>query len=340
MIKIRELFEEKIHSSKANFMESEKDERSGQYVYNNQQYQTTSTAAGNSSITNSTLTPTAPEFIPHRNSTEQNFARRQNTGAIPKQFNRYEKRNGYKKRNWNQRNNENEMRQFHNHNNHNNKTKFYEQNGNRNENKQQERRNFKTYNKDSQMNTDREKFFSRRKFSKRKPQINEHSEYSQRDKLIKEIENNTLECLVCCELIRDYHTIWSCRTCYHIFHLKCIKQWANSSRSDDETWRCPACQNPDTIIPKDYLCFCGKVRNPTADKNDIAHSCGSVCGARCPENHLCTLLCHPGPHLECKAFVERHCYCKKVSKAFVCSQREEFSCANICDKLLPCKKHR
>ncbi len=44
------------------------------------------------------------------------------------------------------------------------------------------------------------------------------------DQLIEE----SYECMVCCDRIRSSQPLWSCQNCYHLFHLKCIKQWAGS----------------------------------------------------------------------------------------------------------------
>lgn len=140
----------------------------------------------------------------------------------------------------------------------------------------------------------------KRQSRRSKPQQSKETK-CQREKLIREISSNNLECLVCCEKIKDHQSAWSCSTCFHIFHLKCITKWALSSRTDDGDWRCPACQSPKTKVPRDYYCFCGKQRNPGVSRSDVAHSCGEVCGQKCENDHSCTILCHPGPHPSCQA---------------------------------------
>lgn len=117
---------------------------------------------------------------------------------------------------------------------------------------------------------------------------------SQREKLIREIDGGRLECLVCYDKIKPHSAIWSCTNCFHIMHLNCIIKWAESSKSE-EGWRCCACQNISKTLPREYYCFCGKTKNPQYNRNDMAHSCGDVCGRveNCP--HPCTQLCHPGP---------------------------------------------
>lgn len=173
----------------------------------------------------------------------------------------------------------------------------------------------------------------------RPPPKLDSSKCSQREKLTKEIENFTLECLVCCENIKPSQPAWSCSNCYHILHLNCIIKWATSSKSDDG-WRCPACNAFRDKVPKEYYCFCGKNRNPQYNRNDTAHSCGNVCGRNCEQGqHNCTMLCHPGPCNPCQATITKYCHCKKTSKSVQCCQKVEVSCEEICGKLLNCMLH-
>lgn len=276
-------------------------------------------------------------YATNSNSVEQEQDRSsrptRNNGANPKKFSD-NRRNGFNRHVQNRANDGN-ARYFHNQ----NRKHFYDQKqyqtGDNEEDKKDTENNEKTTG--SKKITGR-RDYEKRRYSKRKPAENDHSQCSQREKLVKEIENNTLECLVCCEIIRDYQATWSCPTCFHIFHLKCIKQWQSSSQSDDGSWRCPACQNPKIITPKDYYCFCGKTRNPT-NKTDLPHSCGEVCGTLCDNQHPCTILCHPGPHIICQALFERSCHCGKQKKLLQCNQKEDIKCDGVCGKLLSCNLH-
>ncbi|XP_058815628.1 protein shuttle craft [Topomyia yanbarensis] len=164
------------------------------------------------------------------------------------------------------------------------------------------------------------------------------SKCSQREKLIRELDSSKLECLVCCDLVWPNQSIWSCPNCYHILHLNCTTKWASSSQSD-EGWRCPACQNISKKIPREYYCFCGKQKNPQYNRNDVAHSCGELCGREELCEHSCTLLCHPGPCPPCQALVQRKCGCGRASKPMQCSQKDEFFCQAICEKALNCAVH-
>lgn len=161
---------------------------------------------------------------------------------------------------------------------------------------------------------------------------------SQRDKLSHEIDAGKLECLVCCERIKPFQQTWSCLNCFHIFHLGCTTKWANSSKSDDG-WRCPACQNITKKIPREYLCFCGKTKNPQFNRNDLAHSCGELCERKFGCEHPCTQLCHPGPCPSCQATVTRYCGCGRSSRIMQCSQKDVIKCSEICAKTLNCGIH-
>ncbi|XP_062123975.1 protein shuttle craft isoform X1 [Drosophila sulfurigaster albostrigata] len=167
----------------------------------------------------------------------------------------------------------------------------------------------------------------------------DNEKLSQREKLMRDIEQRRLECLVCVEQIKPHHGTWSCQNCYHVLHLKCTITWASSSKSA-EGWRCPACQNVLQELPREYLCFCGKLKNPPLTRTELAHSCGELCCRAEGCNHACTLLCHPGPCPPCQANVSRSCGCGRTSKLMQCSMKQPLQCESICDKLLNCGEHR
>ncbi|KAI4302538.1 hypothetical protein MLD38_038269 [Melastoma candidum] len=187
--------------------------------------------------------------------------------------------------------------------------------------------------------------------------------------LVQEIQEKllkgTVECMICCDMVRRSAPIWSCSSCYSIFHLNCIRKWARAPTSIDlsadknrgDNWRCPGCQHVQLTTPKDiqYLCFCGKRSDPPSDLYLTPHSCGEPCGKPlerdsphadegnedfCP--HVCVLPCHPGPCPPCKAFAPpRDCPCGKKTITARCSDRRSFrTCGQLCDKLLECGRHR
>lgn len=51
---------------------------------------------------------------------------------------------------------------------------------------------------------------------------------SQARSLIEQLINGTYECMVCCETVKWNSAVWSCSSCFHIFHLNCIRKWARS----------------------------------------------------------------------------------------------------------------
>ncbi|XP_018549214.1 transcriptional repressor NF-X1 [Lates calcarifer] len=164
--------------------------------------------------------------------------------------------------------------------------------------------------------------------------------------LIEQLSEEKYECMVCCDIIRLMAPVWSCQSCFHVFHLNCIKKWARSpaSQADDSTegWRCPACQNVALKQPTSYTCFCGKVTNPEWQRSEIPHSCGDMCGKKrsgvdC--NHPCNILCHPGPCPQCPAFVTKSCICGKTSQPMRCGQGTVLQCDKMCGALLNCAEH-
>nr|XP_010932549.1 NF-X1-type zinc finger protein NFXL1 [Elaeis guineensis] len=193
--------------------------------------------------------------------------------------------------------------------------------------------------------------------------------------LVQEIQDKLakggVECMICYDMVRRSAPIWSCSSCFAIFHLPCIRKWARSPTSADTSaptaaaapdgggggWRCPGCQSVQATPAKDltYTCFCGRRRDPPNDFYLTPHSCGESCGkpldktppsstedddSRCP--HVCVLQCHPGPCPPCKAFAPRRpCPCGKKTIVRRCSDRSTpLTCGQLCNRLLSCGRHR
>ena len=55
---------------------------------------------------------------------------------------------------------------------------------------------------------------------------------NQREEMTEQLTQGSYECMVCCDRIKQHQAIWSCKTCYHCFHIVCIKKWAASSRQE------------------------------------------------------------------------------------------------------------
>ncbi|KAL7675327.1 hypothetical protein ACOME3_001590 [Neoechinorhynchus agilis] len=167
---------------------------------------------------------------------------------------------------------------------------------------------------------------------------------NRRDDLILALVNNTLECMICCCCIRSEVAVFSCRSCFNVFHLYCAKKWSRTLSSDSHRitlWRCPACQvESDTHLPIQYRCFCGKRRDPPATPSySTPHSCGDICGRERVSistgqtcDHLCTELCHPGPCPQCVFLIKISCHCLKESRNQQCGIALKWSCGKICGK--------
>ncbi|CAM0948762.1 unnamed protein product [Alopecurus aequalis] len=189
--------------------------------------------------------------------------------------------------------------------------------------------------------------------------------------LVQEIEDKlargAVECMICYDAVRRAAPVWSCASCFAIFHLPCVRKWARAPASVSDpsaaaaSWRCPGCQSVQGVPARDiaYTCFCGARRDPPNDLFLTPHSCGEPCSkplgapaaapkggddddaaTRCP--HLCVLQCHPGPCPPCKAFApERPCPCGKQSIVRRCADRSTpVTCGQLCQRLLPCRRHR
>ena len=79
-----------------------------------------------------------------------------------------------------------------------------------------------------------------------------------------------------------------------------------------------------------YNCYCGKYfkavkeNNKYLDTDLIPHGCGLLCKENiCQHIKTCPILCHPGPHVQCKEEVKIFCYCGKNSKIVPCSYESE-----------------
>ena len=56
-----------------------------------------------------------------------------------------------------------------------------------------------------------------------------NTDMTQRERLSEQLDKGTLECLVCCERVKQIDPVWYCGNCYHVFHLSCTRKWAMSS---------------------------------------------------------------------------------------------------------------
>ncbi|KAG8344285.1 hypothetical protein TRVL_04887 [Trypanosoma vivax] len=161
--------------------------------------------------------------------------------------------------------------------------------------------------------------------------------------LVEQLASLRYECASCWNVVKHDVAIFTCKVCFCIFHLYCMKKWARQAESGEGTsFRCPHCQTQHGG-PLKYFCFCGKLRDPPHDPQITPHSCGQPCekprGHGCP--HLCSLRCHPGPCPPCAAPPERKlCGCGATAYVLRCGEPDSNkTCGGICAKTLSCGKH-
>ena len=168
-----------------------------------------------------------------------------------------------------------------------------------------------------------------------------------------DIEHGVYECPICTSEILRGSKIWSCHTCWTVFHLSCIKKWAGNDQKENETqgdakpWRCPGCNLPKETQPKAYSCWCEKELEPRTITGLPPHSCGQTCGRerrlpqQCP--HRCELICHAGPCPPCgRMGPTQSCYCGKATSSRRCIDTDYnngWSCNELCGDVMPCGEH-
>ncbi|CUE77923.1 zinc finger protein, putative [Bodo saltans] len=183
--------------------------------------------------------------------------------------------------------------------------------------------------------------------------------------ITEKLQQGTYECVVCTESVGLRDRLWSCPTCFGVFHLPCIVYWSKSQADQNrieaqsqggsgaaaasasslaESFRCPLCQSRcPTNSTAMYKCYCGQRTNPEADPMLVLGSCGLQCSkrradAQCP--HACAMQCHPGPCPPCSYQRTQECFCGAEEQTVGCSSGiEGFECGNTCGKELNCGRH-
>ncbi|KFY34053.1 hypothetical protein V494_07097 [Pseudogymnoascus sp. VKM F-4513 (FW-928)] len=175
-----------------------------------------------------------------------------------------------------------------------------------------------------------------------------------------DILHGLYECPICTSEVLKNSKVWSCKTCWTVFHLSCVKKWAKNEGSTQQNrqqlqdgelpparqWRCPGCNLPKDDMPESYTCWCAKDVDPKAIPGLPPHSCGQTCGKpRAPRNcpHPCDLMCHAGPCPPCPHMGPiQACFCGKeeVSKRCIDTHYESgWSCGKKCGDMMPCGEH-
>ncbi|KAM3066891.1 FKBP12-associated protein [Clarireedia jacksonii] len=174
-----------------------------------------------------------------------------------------------------------------------------------------------------------------------------------------DITNGQYECVICTNEVLPNSKIWTCKTCWSVLHLSCVKKWSKNEVSTHQQraeengelppprqWRCPGCNLPKQDIPISYTCWCEKEIEPRSEAGLPPHSCGQTCSKKrtgqCP--HPCELICHAGPCLPCPHMgPSLPCYCGKEAISRRCLDTKYdsgWSCEQICDDPLPCGQHK
>ena len=173
-----------------------------------------------------------------------------------------------------------------------------------------------------------------------------------------DIDNGHYECPICTSEVLRNSKVWSCHTCWTVFHLACIKKWSanegsatvqqqaqNGDVPPPRQWRCPGCNLPKDEVPKTYSCWCEKEIDPRPLAGLPPHSCGNTCGKerarKCP--HPCQLTCHAGPCPPCTHMgTTQVCFCSKHEVTKRCSETNYdsgWSCGEPCEEMMPCGEH-
>ena len=175
-----------------------------------------------------------------------------------------------------------------------------------------------------------------------------------------DILNRVYECPICTNEVDSNSKIWSCETCWTVFHLNCIKKWSANEGSTQSRqhnaereyplprqWRCPGCNLPKANLPSSYSCWCKKELDPQPISGIPPHSCGQSCGKhrslprKCP--HPCDLLCHAGPCPSCVHLGPvQSCFCGKTSTSRRCIDTNYdtgWSCGDMCNDIMLCGEH-
>ncbi|KAI9697654.1 MAG: FKBP12-associated protein [Candelina mexicana] len=155
-----------------------------------------------------------------------------------------------------------------------------------------------------------------------------------------DITHGLYECPICTSEVGRKSQVWSCKTCWTVFHLSCIKKWSKnegSTHAQQQTadgelppprqWRCPGCNLPKEIMPATYSCWCEKEIDPRPISGIHPHSCGQTC-----EKPI--LCCDRGDEKESK----RASYDGtgvKVIKGWT----GMFDCGGCCGRDFDCGKH-
>ncbi|KAF2405538.1 hypothetical protein EJ06DRAFT_468209 [Trichodelitschia bisporula] len=175
-----------------------------------------------------------------------------------------------------------------------------------------------------------------------------------------DIDNGHYECAVCTNEIFRNSKIWSCKLCWAVFHLTCVKKWSSTFASamtqqqlengegpPSPQWRCPGCNLPQDTVPSSFTCWCGKEMDVKSSVGLPPFSCGQTCSRPhampkgCP--HPCGLMCHAGPCPPCQQMApKKSCFCGRETTTKRCVDTDYehgWSCGQVCRQPMACGEH-
>ncbi|KAF1815894.1 hypothetical protein P152DRAFT_370788, partial [Eremomyces bilateralis CBS 781.70] len=170
-----------------------------------------------------------------------------------------------------------------------------------------------------------------------------------------DIDRHLYECSICMNEVHRNSKIWSCRTCWSVFHFGCVKKWSSgqwnqppvlqNGEEPPRHWRCPGCNLPKDTLPTTFNCWCDKETDPQSIPGLPPFSCGQTCAKprvrKCP--HPCETICHPGPCTPCTNMgTEQSCFCGRESATRRCVDTDYeggWSCQAVCGELMACGEH-
>ncbi|KHN45264.1 NF-X1-type zinc finger protein NFXL1 [Glycine soja] len=176
--------------------------------------------------------------------------------------------------------------------------------------------------------------------------------------LVQEIQEKlmkgTVECMICYEMVQRSVPVWSCSSCYSIFHLNCIKKWARAPISSDLSlsveknhelnWRCPGCHGHcppcfQTIF-NELACACGRTSiPPPLPCGTPPPSCQLPCSVPQPCGHSVSHSCHFGDCPPCSVPVAKECIGGHVVLRNIPCGSKDIRCNHPCGKTRQCGLH-
>ncbi|KAA6387192.1 MAG: putative NF-X1-type zinc finger protein, partial [Streblomastix strix] len=159
---------------------------------------------------------------------------------------------------------------------------------------------------------------------------------SQREIIEEQLAKNSYECVICVETIMPKQETWSCTTCFHIFHLSCILDWAEHEAAlhleNNQSSHAP---DPDFSGINLTTLLLGMRASQTSTRQHQQQSQSkkkdeqeqNITHFRCP-------FCNSNVEIVSLSNLRYMCYCGKVESPVYSQSEIPHSCGNVCDKPL------